>query len=99
MGAVLEEIRVRPRMRFDRALRTVYLAGLGTALPEERVSNEQIAARLGCFDAEDIESRTGIRQRRFASPKQNTSDLAVAAGPAALPQAARGPGGGGLFLL
>ena len=75
-----------PSGRFSRAIRTAGIAGLGTALPERRVSSAEIAERVG-VSAEWIERRTGIRERRYAAPGQRVSDLAVSAGRIALKDA------------
>ncbi|MGO9761744.1 MAG: beta-ketoacyl-ACP synthase 3 [Solirubrobacteraceae bacterium] len=66
--------------------RTAGIVGLGAALPERRVRNAEVAVRLGVTD-EWIERRTGIGERRYASPGQRVSDLASAAGRAALADA------------
>jgi 3-oxoacyl-[acyl-carrier-protein] synthase-3 len=63
--------------------RTAGIVGLGTALPQTRVTNAEIAGRLGLADGW-IERRTGIRERRYAAPGERVSDLASAAGRAAL---------------
>jgi 3-oxoacyl-[acyl-carrier-protein] synthase III len=63
--------------------RTAGIAGLGAALPERRVANAELAARVG-VSAEWIERRTGIRERRYAAPGQRVSDLATSAGRTAL---------------
>ena len=68
-----------PSGRFSRAIRTAGIVGLGTALPERRVSSAEVAERLG-VSAEWIERRTGVRERRYAAPGQRVSDLAVSAG-------------------
>ncbi len=73
----------RPGARITPATRTAGIIGLGTALPERRVSSAEIAARLG-VSAEWIERRTGIREHRSAAPGQRVSDLATAAGHLAL---------------
>ena len=75
-----------PGRRFVRATRTAGITGLGTALPERRVSSEEIGARLG-VSAEWIERRTGIRERRHAAPGERVSDLAATAGRVALEDA------------
>jgi 3-oxoacyl-[acyl-carrier-protein] synthase-3 len=75
-----------PGRRFTRATRTAGITGLGTALPERRVSSEEIGALVG-VDAEWIERRTGIRERRYAAPGERVSDLAAAAGRMALKDA------------
>ena len=66
-------------------VRTAGIAGLGTALPERSVANEEIASALG-VDAAWIERRTGIRARRIAGAER-LSDLAAEAGRAALDDA------------
>ncbi|MGA2453473.1 MAG: beta-ketoacyl-ACP synthase 3 [Solirubrobacteraceae bacterium] len=68
------------------SMRTAGIVGLGAALPERRVANAEVAVRLGVTD-EWIERRTGIGERRYASPGQRVSDLASAAGRAALADA------------
>jgi 3-oxoacyl-[acyl-carrier-protein] synthase-3 len=75
-----------PSMRISAATRTAGIAGLGTALPERRVSSAEVAERVG-VTAEWIERRTGIRERRYAAPGQRVSDLASAAGRIALEDA------------
>jgi 3-oxoacyl-[acyl-carrier-protein] synthase-3 len=52
----------------------VSLLATGSYVPEEIVTNEDLAA-LGC-DSEWIVRRTGILERRKAAPEQATSDLA-----------------------
>lgn len=51
----------------------VRIAGTGSFVPENIVTNEDLAA-LGC-DSDWIVRRTGIRERRHAGPEQATSDL------------------------
>ena len=77
-------------LRAWQPLRTAGIAGLGAALPQRRVPNAEIAARLGVGE-EWIERRTGIRERRYAAPGQRVSELAAAAGRAALEDAALDP--------
>lgn len=55
----------------------VEIASLGAYVPEEVVTNEDLAA-LGC-DSEWIVRRTGILERRRAAEDQATSDLCYAA--------------------
>lgn len=54
------------------------VTGLGTYLPQERVTNQSFERRIETTD-EWIVSRTGIHERRFAAPEELTSDLAVRA--------------------
>lgn len=66
--------------------RTAGVLGLGAALPDSVVGNEEIAERLG-VDSEWIVRRTGIQERRRAAPDARLSDLAAEAGRAALADA------------
>jgi 3-oxoacyl-[acyl-carrier-protein] synthase III len=60
-----------------RRLTGVQIVGTGSFVPEQVVTNEDLAS-LGC-DADWIIQRTGIRERRHAPPEMSTSDMAVAA--------------------
>jgi 3-oxoacyl-[acyl-carrier-protein] synthase-3 len=71
-------------------IRMAGIAGLGAALPERRVGNVEIAARLG-VSVEWIERRTGISERRHAAPGGRVSDLAASAGRMALEHAGLDP--------
>ncbi len=64
--------------------------GLGTALPETVVPNEDIAARIG-VDSEWIVRRTGISERRRLRDDERLSDLAIEAGRLALEDAGQDP--------
>lgn len=64
----------------------VSITGVGKALPERVVTNAEIASRLG-VDSDWIESRTGIRERRFAAPRESASTLGIAAARRALASA------------
>jgi 3-oxoacyl-[acyl-carrier-protein] synthase-3 len=66
------------------------VAGWGTALPERRVTNDDLAQRLDTSD-EWISSRTGIRERRFGGAGESTGPLAVAAARQALDRAGVAP--------
>src|SRR3954454_24608703 len=72
--------------RGTRSTRTAAVLGLGHHLPETVVSNLPIAERLG-IDESWIVRRTGIRSRRHAMPHERLSDLATAAGRAAVEDA------------
>jgi 3-oxoacyl-[acyl-carrier-protein] synthase-3 len=63
-------------------IRSVVL-GTGSALPENRVSNADLADRLDTSDAWIVE-RTGIRFRHIAQPHETTATLAAEACRAAL---------------
>jgi 3-oxoacyl-[acyl-carrier-protein] synthase III len=67
----------------------VRLAGLGAHLPAQVETNDDLSAVLDTSDAW-IRSRTGIAQRHVAAPNEATSDLAAAAGKAALADAGLG---------
>ncbi len=60
--------------------------GIGTALPDRVVTNDDWAATLDTDDAW-IRSRTGIAERRFAAEGETTGTLALAAARAALADA------------
>jgi 3-oxoacyl-[acyl-carrier-protein] synthase-3 len=62
------------------------IIGSGAGLPERIVGNEFFSYLIDDAD-EWISSRTGIRERRFVSPNEATSDLAVRAAKAALADA------------
>ncbi|GAA2346977.1 ketoacyl-ACP synthase III [Streptomyces kunmingensis] len=64
----------------------VRILGTGAYLPERAVSNDEVGAAAGVDDAWVV-GKTGIRSRRWAADGQATSDLAVAAGRAALESA------------
>jgi 3-oxoacyl-[acyl-carrier-protein] synthase-3 len=70
-------------------LRSV-VTGVGGYLPDEIVTNDDLAKFVDTSD-EWIVERTGIKQRRRAAPDQPTSDLAVAAARTALEAAGRTP--------
>lgn len=62
------------------------VVGCGSALPERRMTNLDIARMVDTTD-EWITQRTGIKERRIAARGENTSDLAIGAANAALKQA------------
>jgi acetoacetyl-CoA synthase len=66
--------------------RGVGIVSTGSYLPEQVVSNEEVAERVG-VTAEWIERKTQILSRRYAAPDEATSDLAVRAAEEALQQA------------
>jgi len=74
---------------------TVYskIIGTGSYLPEQRVTNDELAAQLAAKGIETsdewIFSRSGISARHFAAPEQNSSDLAVEAARKALEMAGK----------
>lgn len=67
-----------PFFEQDGLIRKSLIAGCGAYLPENVVTNDDLAARIDTSDAW-IRKRTGIRQRHIAAEGELTSDLAVAA--------------------
>src|SRR3954463_4424289 len=69
---------------------TVYskIIGTGSYLPQQRVTNDELAAQLaekGIETSDEwIVSRSGISARHYAEPNVKTSDLAVQAATRAL---------------
>lgn len=64
----------------------VQIAGVGYAVPDRVVTNAELASRFNTSD-EWIREKIGIRERRFVSPGEGTSDLAVRAAREALKKA------------
>jgi 3-oxoacyl-[acyl-carrier-protein] synthase III len=62
------------------------IVGWGTAVPDGRVTNADLEARLDTNDAWIVE-RTGIRERRVAGPDETTASLGVDAATLALKRA------------
>ncbi len=62
---------------------TAGIAALASALPERRVTSDEIGARLG-LEAGWISSRTGIRERRHAARGETLAGLAATAAERAL---------------
>ncbi|MFK4149063.1 3-oxoacyl-ACP synthase III family protein [Streptomyces sp. NPDC004065] len=69
--------------RSGRRAAGIAILGTGSCLPSHVVGNDEVAAATGVTD-EWIHRKTGIRARRRAKPDEATSDLAVAAGRAAM---------------
>ena len=74
------------------------LAGTGSALPRNRVSNAELAQRVDTSD-EWIVERTGIRFRHIAEPDETTATLGAAAAKDALVAAGLEPSDIGLIIL
>lgn len=66
--------------------RAAVVTGIGSYVPPNMVTNDDLAARLDTSDAW-IRSRTGIAERYVVSPGTSTGDLAVEAGLRALKSA------------
>ena len=62
------------------------VAGTGFAVPEQRVTNADLEARVDTTDAWILE-RTGIRERRQSGSEDSTASLAIGAGAAAIKDA------------
>jgi len=79
------------------------ITGTGSYLPEQRVTNADLARQLaerGLETSDDwIVERTGIRARHFAAPGQFSSDLGVEAARRAMAAAGVGPGDIDLILV
>ncbi|MBU0865231.1 MAG: ketoacyl-ACP synthase III [Alphaproteobacteria bacterium] len=74
------------------------LAGTGSALPRNRVSNAELAERVDTSD-EWIVERTGIRFRHIAEPDETTATLGAAAAQQAMAAAGLEPSDIGLIIL
>lgn len=72
------------------SLRRAGIVGVGSFVPPQVVTNDDLAARMDTSD-EWIRSRTGIGARRVAAPNVFTSDLALEAARNALADAALSP--------
>ncbi len=66
------------------------IAGWGMAVPDRRVTNEELSQRVDTSDAWIVE-RTGIRERRVAAEGETTASLAIEAGAAAVKRADLSP--------
>ena len=80
------------------AVRKVGIYGVGAYAPPRVVTNDELSKKVDTSD-EWIRQRTGIRERRIADPGTATSDLAAAAGRAALDAAGVKPEDVDLILL
>jgi 3-oxoacyl-[acyl-carrier-protein] synthase-3 len=74
------------------------IAGWGIAVPEQRLTNADLELLVDTSD-EWIVERTGIRERRIASPTETTASLAIEAGTAAIKQAGITPEDVGLLIV
>ena len=74
------------------------ILGTGAYLPEELLTNEELAERFS-VTPDWIFERTGIRQRHIAAPEQACSDLAILAARQALANAATIPDELGLIIV
>jgi 3-oxoacyl-[acyl-carrier-protein] synthase-3 len=74
------------------------IIGTGKALGSERIENKTLSISVGLSPVE-IEKRTGIQCRYWASEKETTADLAARAAEEALRRAGRRPEEVGLIVL
>jgi 3-oxoacyl-[acyl-carrier-protein] synthase-3 len=74
------------------------IIGWGTTVPDARVTNADLEARLDTNDAWIVE-RTGIRERRIAGPGESTATLAVEAAAQAIKCAGLVPSDIDLMIL
>src|SRR4051812_20420074 len=70
--------------------RSTVILGTGSYAPERVVTNEELSKTVETSD-EWIFSRSGIRERRIAGPKETTSDMGAAAARRALEDAKVSP--------
>jgi 3-oxoacyl-[acyl-carrier-protein] synthase-3 len=78
--------------------RRAVIAGTGSALPQRRVTNDELAETVDTSD-EWIVARTGIRARHIAGEDETTGSLATDAARRALAAAGIDPGEVGLIVL
>src|SRR5256885_8486774 len=67
------------------------LTGTGSALPEKRLTNDDLSKMVDTND-QWIVQRTGIRERRIAGEGETTASLATAAAKRAIEAAGIAPG-------
>ena len=74
------------------------ITGTGAAFPDQRVTNDDIAKKIAQFGVETndnwVQSRTGIRERRYSdlqNPEEHNSSLGVSAARKALEMAGKTP--------
>jgi 3-oxoacyl-[acyl-carrier-protein] synthase-3 len=77
---------------------TATIAGFGLAVPEQRLTNADLEARVDTNDAWIVE-RTGIRERRIANDDETTASLGTLAAHAALRDAGLAPGDVDLLIV
>ena len=70
------------------AVRRTHFLGIGSAVPDRVVTNEDLSARMDTSD-EWIQQRTGIRERRHVTEECGATDLGTIAAERALERAGR----------
>ena len=71
--------------------RHAQIVSTGAYVPERIVTNAEIDEILGVATSDWLVENVGIRERRWMTPDQTTSDLVVAAAREALDRAGIGP--------
>jgi len=68
-------------------MRNVQILSTGSYVPERIITNAEVDAMMGQATSEWLEANVGIKERRWMSPDQVTSDLIVAASQQSLDRA------------
>lgn len=66
-------------MAVSGTLRNVRIAGIACAVPEMVIGNDMFAERFGAEQMQKFEKMVGVKERRFSTPEQTSSDFACAA--------------------
>lgn len=66
-------------MAVSGTLRNVRIAGVACAVPETVVDNDAFVERFGAEQMQKFEKMVGVKERRFSTPEQTSSDFACAA--------------------
>jgi 3-oxoacyl-[acyl-carrier-protein] synthase-3 len=80
-------------------IRRAAIAGWGLAVPDGRLTNDELEARDIGTSNQWILDRTGISERRRCAPDETTAGLAIAAGNAAIKSAGITPGDLGMVIV
>ncbi|MFN2495845.1 MAG: beta-ketoacyl-ACP synthase III [Pseudonocardiaceae bacterium] len=90
---------MRPRIQQSTPVDGARILGLGSAQPEQIVTNADLAARGVDTTDEWVRDRVGIVQRRYARADESVVDLAVDAGAKAVADAGLAPADIGAVLV
>ncbi|MHC4513775.1 MAG: beta-ketoacyl-ACP synthase III [Planctomycetota bacterium] len=85
MGLAITNPEQATTRTLERGLRSVHVLGTGSCVPDRVLTNHDLERLVDTSD-DWILARTGMRERRLASPGQGTSDLCVEAARRALEQ-------------
>ncbi|RKX77613.1 MAG: hypothetical protein DRP87_08635 [Spirochaetes bacterium] len=80
---------ISSKERKKREPRICYISGLGTYVPETVITNDYFSDVLPDISEEYIEKVTGIKERKYLTDSQTTSDMGVEAARAALSSAGK----------